>query len=1098
MKKIADFLIRQKIAVIVLIVVMAVACYFLDSKVGINYNLSDYLDDETDTKIALQLMEQEFGLTGNMQVMVSDISAEQAEKLVKRFDDVDSVLNVNFDADDENYYKAGDALFVILIDGDDYSADAEQVITDVKQIVSEEGLANVQYGGTAVEKANLKGSITNEILYILVICIALAYVILTVTTGSWLEPILFLLTAGIAILLNRGTNLIFGKISYITNSIAAILQLALAMDYSIMLLHSYHRKHTQIGEPRVAMSEAVAECLRPVSASALTTIAGLLALLFMTFSIGFDIGIVLMKGIVLSFLVAFTLFPCVIVLFAKILDKTRLRIGKKTEHNTGRNNRIASFSRKCKTVVVPAFCLLIIGAFILQGSNTFIFSDSKAANNTIVDEFGNTNTLLLLYSNNHTDADQDAFIRELSQYTDAEGKPVLKNYKSYTNTVMEQYDINKAAKKMDISKADAQMLLSMYNLYQQPDSYTLTLRRFIAEAIDLIQNDADAKNLVDENAALTLQRLQAIYDVTEQNYTAWELCDAMTSDTLKGYTNLDSFAVNQIYSLCAYSGISNPNVPFTTMLQYIIYAAENNSRVSSMISSSTVKDLKALQAGIQQFTSEAERSLTAEEFQAVMSEKYGVTISLPVVRMLYNAYGSSSIRLLDMLNYMDTQGYITDASMQSTLRAQNAAYKAIHQSYGYNEFLQAASSIATGLGASASSVTADNDAMQMLYIFYFTDKGMVPIIRMTGKEFALRTLDLANNNSVVKSLITGTQKGQLHDMLEISKALSDEQEYSFPDMQKQFEELQESIVSYKSEEGISTDKAAGVFIKSMIKEEKNSKDPIAAKTLLDFIEQNMDTNELLKERMTDARRQKVEEARSEVNQATDLLVDETYTRVIMSINLPNESPDSYQFSKDVKAMAQKYFGDDAHLAGEILSVDDLRESFDHDQTLISIFTVISILLIVLATFRSLSIPVILVAIIQGSIWIAMSLFAVIDFNVFFMSYIVATCILMGATIDYGILLSSNYVTNRQGMDRFEALKAAVGAAIPTVASSGLVLMCCGFVIRLVSTENSISTTGLLLGVGTFCSVIMVLFVLPSVLYLCDKIIMKTTMKSKKN
>ena len=149
----------------------------------------------------------------------------------------------------------------------------------------------------------------------------------------------------------------------------------------------------------------------------------------------------------------------------------------------------------------------------------------------------------------------------------------------------------------------------------------------------------------------------------------------------------------------------------------------------------------------------------------------------------------------------------------------------------------------------------------------------------------------------------------------------------------------------------------------------------------------------------------------------------------------------------------------------------------------------------MVVFRSLSLPVLLVAIIQGAIWICMST-SLLTGPMFFMSYIITNCILMGATIDYGILMSTTYVEYRATLDKKESLAKALEIALPTVFTSGLILTICGFVVGMISSQNSIATVGILLGKGTLVSIVMITLVLPSVLYLLDKFILKLTMKNK--
>jgi predicted RND superfamily exporter protein len=257
----------------------------------------------------------------------------------------------------------------------------------------------------------------------------------------------------------------------------------------------------------------------------------------------------------------------------------------------------------------------------------------------------------------------------------------------------------------------------------------------------------------------------------------------------------------------------------------------------------------------------------------------------------------------------------------------------------------------------------------------------------------------------------------------------------------------------------------------------------------------MDSNDLLKSRINDEKREKIDKAKTEMNDAKDLFLGNNYSRMLLSIDLPSESAESTKFVEYLTTSVKEIFGNDAHVAGEMISTDDLQITFDTDNTIISIFTIVSIFIIIMIIFRSLSLPIILVVIIQGAIWIAMST-SLITGPMFFMSYIIATCILMGATIDYGILMSTSYIQHRQTMDKRNSLLEALEIALPTVFTSGLILTICGFVVGFISSQTSISTVGFLLGKGTIVSILMITLVLPSVLYMLDGFILKLSMRRK--
>lgn len=185
-------------AVIALFALAAVLSAVFMGKVAINYNLADYLGKDTQTKIALDLIEDEFGMTGSLQVMVKDVSADTADEICGELEDIPDVLNVSFDKYDENYYKDGNALFVVLIDGDDYSENAKAVVGDVRDLLSS---YEVEYGGTTIEKQSLQDSITSEMGYILAISLCLVVAILLITSESWLEPLVLLAASGVAVLI---------------------------------------------------------------------------------------------------------------------------------------------------------------------------------------------------------------------------------------------------------------------------------------------------------------------------------------------------------------------------------------------------------------------------------------------------------------------------------------------------------------------------------------------------------------------------------------------------------------------------------------------------------------------------------------------------------------------------------------------------------------------------------------------------------------------------------------------------------------------------------------------------------------------------------
>ncbi len=1059
-------------------------------RVAINYNLSDYLDDSTETKIALKINDEEFGETGNVQVMVKNVSEDKADEIYDILSDVDHVTTVNFDLYDTNYYKDNNALYILLVDGDNYSENAKSVVSNIKTALSSYG--DVVYGGTAVEKQQLQTSITNEMVYIMLVAVCLVAGILLLTSQSWFEPIVLLLCCGVAILINRGTNFIFGNISYITNSISAILQLALSIDYSIVLLDQYRKNKMTSEDNDEAMKKSIKEVVRPISASSLTTIAGLLALLFMSFHIGFDIGIVLMKGIVISVITSLTLLPVVVLLTDKLLTKTKKKV------ICPKGKIFSSFALKANKFVFPLALLLIGGCGYLQTKTTYSFSDSKGANTEIVDNFGENNSIVVLYPNQDDSSEKEQkLIQSLQYYKNANGDSVLASYTAYSNTVEEEYDQSKIAQKLEMSDSESALLLDMYELYKNPELVKMNFSDFVYYTEELIWKDDDTKEFVDEELKDTLDLIVKVDSLLDKNLTAEEFYAEMSSFD---ETDLSLFSVKQIYGLYFYDECEH-KADFRTMLKFMIVASQNEE-MSSFFDEDTISQLTSLSTGIDTFISTMDQEITKTELKGYMYSNYSVLLSDDELDQIYSGYYLSiqqeekdTVPFLPLMKFMVSSSLITDNEAISTIQGYSSLYISIESSYDYQSFLPVLKQIAYALSGSAVDSEVSEYAIKQIYIAYYREiesesYGLIPV--ETFLEYILETYE---TDPIVQSQLSNESKEKIIDMLTIKEYMDDDNIYNYHDMYKRMNSLKNDIHSTTITSKIDEAKISGPYIKYIEEKKLASDSSVKACDLLDFVKEKMDTNTLLSSKMDEKKKNKVKDSEEKIEQANRLLKGEKYSRLLISVNLSNGGEESTKFVVYLKDEVQKTFGNDAHVTGEIISTYDLEKSFDHDNLFITIFTIISIFVIVMLTFRSISLPTILVAIIQGAVFITMST-QLLSNGVFFMSYIVVTCILMGATIDYGILMSNHYIENRKTKDKKESLHEAVEAAMPTIFTSGLILIVCGFVISFVSSQSSISTVGRLIGSGGISSIAMILFVLPATLYLLDGFIMKLTWNKK--
>ena len=1121
------FMKSKKYIILAVFLIASVLSVWLMGKVVINYNISDYLDEETETKISLAIISEEFGKTADIQVMIEDISVERAKQVRDTISDIENVLVVNFDETSENYYKDECALFVILIDADEYSNVSNDVLDDIKAALDEQFEGKINYAGSVVHNRLLRSAIKSEIVLILAISLCLVVAIMLILAKSWIEPLVLLAASGIAVLLNMGTNAIFSEISYITSAVAAILQLALSVDYSIVLLHGYRKAKESEENSEKAMRQAVLGVIKPVSASALTTMAGLLALLFMTMTIGFDIGIVLMKGILISAITSLTLLPILLLFFEKLMNKT----SKKDIILGGK--KLCAFALKCGKVVIPVVLALVIACGVLQFNNSYAFTETGNANRVIPATFGSNSSAIVVYPNSEDNIQKELLLaQKLQSFKSTNGKPVLKSYSGYGSTVEALYDVEMAAKKLSIAEEDVKTLFAMYHLYGDSTALKLTPLAFVEYSVHLMETDPSAASFASEGLIKTLRTLLVIDEIMSESHTAQELHTLATTGVMEEI-DMSLLSIELMYGLYLYDTLEDNTLTVKEVLDYIAEYPDDNELLASFIDKETAAKIKLLSAGFALLDEVMTSKYTPDQFVELLTRvetlvgealgqevDFGIDVSA-VRRIYFILFGSTSkaFTLDEMVASVEKKlesgnfgiledfefikDYLTEENIELAKEyiayydEFKEVYSKISASYEYDQVIPTVLEVVKTFTGQEYDLPIKDDIVQMFYVMYFNDHDAFKDLEIQGDVFIPFVCDTYEINEIVSSQISEIQKNRLDDMCVVDAFLNDTAKYDYNDLTAKFNTLKDNIQSMTVSEEISAVTLSGVFIKYA-----NENDiaalhaPIVATDLLNFVVDNMETNPLLASRMTEAMREKVNQTKALMGSAKDLFIGQSYSRILLSVDLPNESADTTKFVEYLSASVKEVFGNEAHIAGEMVVTYDLQKTFDKDNTIITIFTIVSIFLIVLLIFRSLSLPVVLVAIIQGAIWISMAT-SLISGPMFFMSYIIASCILMGATIDYGILMSSSYVEKRKTLDKKEALLYAIETAIPTVFTSGLILTICGFVVSFISSQISIATVGMLLGKGTIVSALMITLVLPAILYFFDGFILKFTMKKKK-
>ena len=428
--------------IIIVFLIVTVICAGLSTLVGVNYNFADYLPEDAPSTNALNVMEEEYSQPiPNMRVVIYDVSIPDALEYKEKIEKAEGVKEVTWLDDSidiyepleladqdtvETWYKNSDALFSVTVSSDEKEKKA--AVDAIREIIGDDNAMS----GTAVTDVLSPVHTSQEIQKIMLIALPIVFIILLLTTTSWFEPVLFMITIGVAIMLNRGTNLIFGEISFVTNAAGSVLQLAVSMDYSIFLLHRFAENRQEGGNVQDAMMKAVKQSMGSVLSSGLTTVTGFAALILMRFRIGPDMGYVMAKAIVFSLICVLCFLPALAISTYKLIDKTRHRAFWPDFHK---------FAKAVLKVRIPALILavlLLIPCYIAQGKNDFLYGSSRvySTNETqmgrdllaIEDEYGPSNPLVILVPKGDISKEQ--------QLNDAlTADPDVTSVISYVNTV---------------------------------------------------------------------------------------------------------------------------------------------------------------------------------------------------------------------------------------------------------------------------------------------------------------------------------------------------------------------------------------------------------------------------------------------------------------------------------------------------------------------------------------------------------------------------------------------------------------------------------------------------------------------------------------
>lgn len=1055
MKKLAEKIIKHRFIITPIFLLLAVFTFTLMDDVNTNYDNSKYLPEESLATKDTNAIRESIDFPLSLSLMVSNIEKTDVASIKAKIETIANVEFVIIDSEDISNFKDGNGLFTVFL-----KSDTEDIGVVVKDIESTLSAYEINMSGNHVNTYHQEQKVLEETPIIMIVACLVIAAILLLTTQRYLEPLAFGVVIGIAIILNMGTNIIFPEISYVTKSVAAVLQLGLSMDYSIILINNYYHEKKTTSDSKKAMTKALSNSFKPITSSSLTTVIGLVALLFMSFTIGKDIGLVLAKGIVISLISVFTLLPNFILWLEKV------PFNKK--HKTLNTSRLSvrSNSKKISGGITAFAFIFILVMFYIQGQNSYIFTDETKfeEEEAIKAVFGDSNTFVIGIPNNEDlYENEDALMTKLNE----KYKSSIISYLGEVNSSKKQITYQDLTSLTTENKA--KLMLSLYAL-DNNTSHEMTYNEFIIELEQLVNSGA----LEITPEMQDLNQVILIKNIIDKEFSATELLE---SGLLPNTATAEM--INLVYNSYAFDSgnVATSKLSLNQVIATMLYVANENP--SLITDQEELANLQTLKTQLDNLSVLLASDVSIQEFQALAASSFGITLETETVQGLYASYfavnaiePTTKVAMHNLLSFIVEHQVLPQEHLQMIQGVLSADLLA-KTPQEFTEVNQTLNTVVYLLTGTQGSSELSSSLVKFNYIIALDQAGAISRSNMNLSTL-IQYLEALSQDPLIGSMLSSDVKTSMEMLKGQINLLESAQKYSHTQIS--------SMLS--TTENPDLDKLCNVLYSSSLSRTQFME---TYKVTVEDVLAYVLTEDLGLEA---AELEQILMLQNELNTMKNIISADNISLIVLNTTLPYESKETRDFIDYIYNDVFSTIDEDAQFIGYSVSDAEIKGYFEDDLLKINFITIGAVLLILIVTFQSIIIPILLVFTIEGAIWTTLSYSYVINEDIFFMCYIIIGAIQLGATIDYAIILTSNYQAQRKIDEPKTALKIAMHKSIPSILTSGSILTIAGFAIAFVSTQASIVSIGSFLGRGTLISMIYVVTILPSMLFAFDKLIIK--------
>lgn len=998
---------RFRYLTLAIFALLSISCIFLFPRITINEDMTEYLPSDSRMRAGLDTLENYFPEIDMNAYIVKAMfcNVSDSDSLGRRLCEYDGISGIR--AREE---KDGFVLYQLTVEANaDPKASAELIRSD--------------FGESVLVETNANSNMPDNMVAVLLIGVILVFGILFLMCSSYVEALLFIVTIGFAVLANMGTNAFLPSVSMMTNTIGAVLQLVLSMDYSIILMNRYRQVLKQEPEKFRAMSLAVKSASNSILSSSFTTIVGLLALVFMKFKIGLDLGIVLAKGVFCSLISIYTILPGLILLFNKAIRATEKKVLLLP------TNQLAGFEMKFHIPLSVLFVVLFISSALISGRTELSYA--SIWDSDIAKVFKPQNMFSLLY---RTEDEQE--IADICKCIEKdEGTLSVLSYPS--------------------------LLKQRLTAGEMADEITSLLNLMPSSPGKQIQLDTSLRS---ENI-LRILYYACTHPQRDERMSIEQMISAIPSE-MKGM--ISSFDIPDFNFETETEIETEPSLQFESQPAEPAPVSEPQPD-SEIPTDSEIPPVAELEQVADQTDAEVDLDTLMKKYHFT-KENCNAQLNAAELADFLGFSHSQASTIYSMAGHKGKKGtmspyefivYMTGTVVNNRLLRKMISDSQVEGLMEIQNEMEYVINLSENTKADAAviveSVTVEENA-DVNEIVVEEKAVVADIVQPASTEPAIKINPVINETFTVDELyetvstmgIEGVDRG----MLELLFILCGSQ------------------YEYDEQTALSVEELVAFLCNEVATDEKYSL----------FIDQNT--------------RSMLGDLEDMLSQGAGALRKEKWSMAAIVTNYDLEAPNTYGFLDRMQKLCDERLFDNYYLIGESVMYREMKDGFRKELLILTLLTVISIFLIVALTFRSLLIPLILVMTVMTGVFVNVIVSGLNGGTMLYLAYLIVQSILMGATIDYGILFTNYYLERRRaGLNVAGSIKEAYMGSIHTILTSGLIIVSAPYIMSVLLSDPMLSSILSSLTFGAIATLTLILFILPATLATCDKLIMPRNHRS---